>query len=80
MITTSNQILEVRMSDRSPKPAAGMSRWVKVTLIALAVVALLVVVLVAVNSGGIGGHQIPQHASTSDSVVNVSIHGPSSWM
>jgi hypothetical protein len=41
----------------------GMSRWVKVTLIVLAVVALAVVAMIAVSSGGVGGHQIPEHAS-----------------
>jgi hypothetical protein len=40
-----------------------MSLWVKVTLIVLAVVALAVVVMMSVGSGGIGGHQIPEHAS-----------------
>ena len=41
----------------------GMSLWVKVTLIILAVVALAVLVMMVVDSGGIGGHQIPEHAS-----------------
>lgn len=40
----------------------GMSLWVKVTLIVLAVVALAVVAMIAVSSGGVGGHQIPEHA------------------
>jgi hypothetical protein len=39
-----------------------MSLWVKVTLVAL-VVALAVLVMIAVSSGGIGGHPIPEHAS-----------------
>lgn len=55
------------MADRSGNGArestGGMSLWVKVTLIALAVVALAVLVMIAVSSGGIGGHQIPEHAS-----------------
>jgi len=55
------------MADRSrsgePESVGGMSLWVKVTLIVLAVVALAVVVMIAVNSGGVGGHQIPEHAS-----------------
>jgi hypothetical protein len=49
------------MADR--ESTGGMSLWVKVTLIALVVVALAVMVMVAVSSGGIGGHQIPEHAS-----------------
>jgi len=55
------------MADRSGsgerESTGGMSLWVKVTLIALVVVALAVLVMIAVTSGGIGGHQIPQHAS-----------------
>lgn len=54
------------MADRSRsderESTGGMSLWVKVTLIVLAVVALAVVVMIAVSSGGIGGHQIPEHA------------------
>jgi hypothetical protein len=42
----------------------GMSLWVKVTLIVLAVVALAVVAMIAASSGGIGGHQIPEHAQS----------------
>jgi hypothetical protein len=62
------------------QPASGMSRWVKVTLIALVVVALLVVVVLAVSNGGIGGHQIPQHSPATDTVVSVSLAGFTSWM
>ena len=54
------------MGDRSGSgetESGGMSVWVKVTLIVLAVVALAVVVMIAVSSGGVGGHQIPEHAS-----------------
>lgn len=55
------------MPDRSGRSetesAGGMSLWVKVTLIVLAVVALAVVVMIAVSSGDVGGHQIPEHAS-----------------
>lgn len=54
------------MADRSGRgeteSGGGMSLWVKVTLIVLAVVALAVVVIIAVSSGGVGGHQIPEHA------------------
>jgi hypothetical protein len=55
------------MADRSGsderESTGGMSLWVKVALIALVVVALAVLVMIAVSGGGIGGHQIPQHAS-----------------
>jgi len=55
------------MADRSgsgeTESVGGMSLWVKVTLIVLAVVALAAVVMIAVSGDGVGGHQIPEHAS-----------------
>jgi len=54
-----------RPRSRDGEPKAGMSRWVKVTLIVLAIAALIAVVMVVANSGSIGGHQIPEHAPPS---------------
>jgi len=39
----------------------GISRWVRVIGITLVVLVLLVVVMLLAG-GGLGGHQIPQHA------------------
>jgi len=63
-----------RPSRPDTRPSSGMSRWVKVALIVLVAVALLVVLVVAVRSGGIAGHQIPQHAPAADTVATSS-HG-----
>lgn len=49
---------------------AGLSRWVKVLLAILGVVALLALVMFLVV--GVGGHQIPQHAPATPSLPLVS--------
>lgn len=50
-----------RSGSRERKSKSGMSTWVKVTLIVLAVFVVVVVATMVVSSGGIGGHQIPEH-------------------
>lgn len=54
-----------RPGRRDGEAKAGLSRWVKVTLIVLAIAALIAVVMVVASSGSIGGHQIPEHAPSS---------------
>lgn len=51
-----------RSGSEERKSKAGMSTWVKVTLIVLTVIVVVVVATMVVSSGGIGGHQIPEHA------------------
>ena len=68
-----------RPSAPDTRPSSGMSRWVKVTLIVLVGVALLVVLVVAVSSGGLSGHQIPQHAPAAATVVTFSSGGAPWW-
>lgn len=63
------------MVDRSGsgerKSKAGMSTWVKVALIVLAVAAAAVVATMVVSSGGAGGHRIPEHAPPMGLAVGV---------
>ena len=51
-----------RSKGREYEAPGGMSVWVKVTLVALAFVALGVLAVVVASGGGGGGHQIPEHA------------------
>lgn len=64
------------MSDPSSSRAGresttGMSRWVKVTLVALVLAAFIVVLMLVVSSGDVGGHQIPEHAPPPGSLQSI---------